>query len=157
MKNCLTLCRWAWSLFLASVVSLTLVLKALLTPLNWFHISLAHARSVLSISPLRRSEAARSFWDLAMFSWVYLTQESGIVILQIQKTEDPVLLKYKPAWEVYTLKAFNMVLGMMNDMKLHVHISLHVYVHLLLSVHCTGKSFNSNININHFKPELNLL
>lgn len=84
----LTLCRWACSLFLASVVSLILVLNELFTELNWFHISLAHARRVLSISPLRRSEAARSFWDLAMFSWVYLTHESGIVILWIKDVDD---------------------------------------------------------------------
>lgn len=86
--NWLTLCRWACSLFLASVVSLILVLNELFTELNWFHISLAHARRVLSISPLRRSEAARSFWDLAMFSWVYLTHESGIVILWIIEVDD---------------------------------------------------------------------
>ena len=65
-----TFCRWACSLFLASVVSRILVLKALLTALKLFHISLAHWRRVLSISPRRRSEAARSFCDLAMFSCV---------------------------------------------------------------------------------------
>lgn len=90
-----TLCKWAWSLFLASVVCLTLVLNELLTLLNWFHISLAHARRVLSISPRRRSEAALSFWDRAMFSWVYLTQESGIVMLWVQITE---FLKQKDAY-----------------------------------------------------------
>ena len=78
----LTLCKWACSLFLASVVSRILALKALFTVLNMFHMSFAHARRQLSISPLRRSDAARSFCDLAIFSCVYLAQDSGMVILK---------------------------------------------------------------------------
>ena len=58
----LTFCRCACNLFLASVVSEILALKATLTVLNWDHISLAHARSVDSMSWRSLSLAARSLW-----------------------------------------------------------------------------------------------
>jgi len=44
--------------------------------------SFAHALKQLSISPRRRSEAARSLCERAIFSWVNLAQESGMVILK---------------------------------------------------------------------------
>lgn len=91
----LTLCKWAWSLFLASVVSRILALKQLFTVLNMFHMSFAHWRRILSISPLRRSEEARSFCERAMFSCVYLAQDSGIVMLKWYKKNHNLLTKAK--------------------------------------------------------------
>ena len=78
----LTLARWAWSLFLASLVSWIRELKELLTPLKIFHMSLAHCLSRLSMAPRSFSLSSRSRWDLKMFSWVNLTHDSGMLILQ---------------------------------------------------------------------------
>lgn len=73
----LTLDRWVWSLFLASVVSWILWLRATLTEFHSCHISLAQEFSTLSISFLICLEAARSLWDLWMLSLLNLAQLSG--------------------------------------------------------------------------------
>lgn len=101
----LTLCKWDCSLFLVSVVSRILVLKELLTLLKWFHISLAHALRQLSISPRRRSEAALSLWERAMFSCVNLAHESGIVILKLKSTENDCLAFLLNIEHIFSLKS----------------------------------------------------
>lgn len=57
-----TLARCVCSLFLALVVSDIQLVKATLTVLNWFHISLDVAFSRISIS-------SRSLWDTAHWHW----------------------------------------------------------------------------------------
>lgn len=51
--------------------------KATLTLLNWFHISLDVVFSRISISSLSLWEAARSLWECRMLSSVNLLHESG--------------------------------------------------------------------------------
>lgn len=72
-----TLARCVCRLFLASAVSDMRFEKAMLTPLNWFHISLDEVFSRISISSLSLWEAARSLWECRMLSSVNLDHESG--------------------------------------------------------------------------------
>lgn len=73
----MTLARWVCRLFLASAVSDIRPVKATLTLLNWFHISLDVVFSRISISSLSLWDAARSLWDRRMLSSVNLDHESG--------------------------------------------------------------------------------
>lgn len=73
----MTLARCVCRLFLASAVSDMRFVKAMLTLLNWFHISLDVVFSRISISSLSLWEVARSLWECRMLSSVYLDQESG--------------------------------------------------------------------------------
>lgn len=77
----MTLARCVCKLFLASPVSDMRLVKATLTLLNWFHISLEVAFSRISISSLSLWEAARSLWECRMLSSVNLDHESGREIL----------------------------------------------------------------------------
>lgn len=72
-----TLARCVCRLFLASAVSDMRFEKAMLTLLNWFHISLDVEFSRISISSLSLREAARSLWECRMLSSVNLDHESG--------------------------------------------------------------------------------
>lgn len=88
----MTLARCVCKLFLASPVSDMRLVKATLTLLNWFHISLEVAFSRISISSLSLWEAARSLWECRMLSSVNLDHESGREIL----TEKQMHLQYVP-------------------------------------------------------------
>lgn len=82
INEVVTLDRWVWSLFLASVVSWILWLRATLTEFHSCHISLAHELSTLSISFLICLEAALSLWDRWMLSLLNLAQLSGTETLR---------------------------------------------------------------------------
>lgn len=72
-----TFARCVCRLFLASAVSDMRFVKAMLTLLNWFHMSLDVVFSRISISSLSLWEAARSLWESRMLSSVNLDHESG--------------------------------------------------------------------------------
>ena len=72
-----TFARCVCRLFLASAVSDMRLVKAMLTLLNWFHMSLDVVFSRISISSLSLWEAARSPWESRMLSSVNLDHESG--------------------------------------------------------------------------------
>lgn len=77
VEKVMTLARCVCRLFLASAVSDMRFVKATLTLLNWFHISLDVVFSRISISSLSLWEAARSLWECRMLSSVNLDHESG--------------------------------------------------------------------------------
>lgn len=77
VEKALTLARCVCRLFLASAVSDMRLVKATLTLLNWFHISLDVVFSRISISSLSLWEAARWLWECRMLSSVNLDHESG--------------------------------------------------------------------------------
>lgn len=76
-EKVITFAKCVCRLFLASEVSDMRPVKATLTLLNWFHISLDVAFSRTSISSLSLWEAARVLWDSRMLSSVNLDHESG--------------------------------------------------------------------------------
>lgn len=80
-EKMMTLARCVCKLFLASAVSDMRLVKATLTLLNWFHISLEVVFSRISISSLSLWEVARSLWECRMLSSVNLDHESGREIL----------------------------------------------------------------------------
>lgn len=77
IKKKKTFARCACKLLLASVVSEMRFVKATLTLLNWFHISLDVVFSKISISSRSLWEVARSLWERSMLSSVNLDHESG--------------------------------------------------------------------------------
>lgn len=73
----LTFARCDCRLFFASVVSDMRLEKHMLTPLNWFHISLDVVLISTSISSLSRWEAARWLCECKMLSSENLDHDSG--------------------------------------------------------------------------------